>query len=310
MNIYKNGIPVDEYVPTYSNRKIVIGIDSSKSNSAIAVADEFGNILDDYEIDGAGGDIDVYDLCAFTRTQLKSLFRGADILLVGIEDIITKNYKGFDDKGNDKNYKGSSDKRSGKKYSHVSGLDVHHSRHVITAVFDNFIFLFEEFFGIRPIRINNWDWKVGILPEQYRTREHHKGSQDWFNDLGNRWAGRKDDVTDVVCITLFLFKKKKIKAVYEVKETAPATVAYKFAILPISYPINDNVKEFVINNTDSIEHNLDAIANRSDVGRVSVVKVKLSSIPMSMLYSGVVTSTQNFKYNRYTEEVLILLERK
>ena len=304
MNIYKNGIPVDEYTPTYSNRKIVIGIDSSKSNSAIAVADEFGNILDDYEIDGAGGDVDVYDLCAFTRTQLKSLFRGADILLVGIEDIITKNYKGSEDKSKDKG------NGKNKKYSHVSGLDVHHSRHVITAVFDNFIFLFEEFFGVRPIRINNWDWKTGILPEQYRMRDHHKGSQDWFNDLGNRWAGRKDDVTDAVCITWFLFKKKKIKAVYEVKETAPATVGYKFAILPISYPISDKVKEFVINNADSIEHNLATIANRSEVGRVSAVKVKLSSIPISMLYSGVVTSTQNCKYNRYTEEVLILLERK
>ena len=44
----------------------------------------------DYEISGAGEDTDVYDLCTYTRKQLKSLFYEADILFVGIEDIITK----------------------------------------------------------------------------------------------------------------------------------------------------------------------------------------------------------------------------
>lgn len=302
MNIYKNGILVDEYMPSYSNRKIVISIDSSKSNSAIAVADEFGNILDDYEISGAGSNVDVYDLCAFTRSQLKTLFRGADILLVGIEDIITKNYKGKDSKEKGKDFK--------TRGIHVTGLDVHQSRHKITAVFDNFMFIFEEFFGIRPIRINNWDWKVGVLPEQYRTREHSKGSLDWFNDLGNRWAGRKDDVTDVVCICMYLFKIKKIKAVYEVKETAPVKSEYDFAIVPISFPMPDDSKEFVISNQDTLEHNLSTISSRLEFGKTGYVKVPISSIPMGWIYSSRLRSTNTHKYERVTKEVIIVVERK
>lgn len=298
MNIYKNGLLVDEYIPSYGNRKIVISIDSSKSNSAIAVSDEFGNILDDYEISGAGAETDVFDLCAMTRRQLKSLFRGADILLVGIEDIITKNYKG------------GKDSKGGKNYGHVNGLDVHQSRHKITAVFDNFMFLFEEFFDIRPIRVNNWDWKVGVLPEEYRKRDHDKGSLDWFNDMGNRWAGRKDDVTDAVCINWYLHKMNKIKAVYEVKETMPTNVQYDVAIMPISVPIPTGAKEFVITNNDILQHNLDTIAERIEYGQLGITKVKTSNIPIDWIYSGRLKYTRQYSYDRMTDEVLVTVERK
>lgn len=286
MNIYKNGVLVDEYIPTYGNRKIVVAIDSSKSNSAIAVADEFGNILDDYEISGAGSETDVYDLCAFTRMQLKSLFMGADILLVGIEDIITKKEKGY------------------------KGIEIHQSRYKITAVFDNFIFLFEEFFGIRPIRVNNWDWKVAILPEEYRKRTHDKGSKDWFDDLRNRWAGRKDDVTDVVCICMYLFKQKKIKAVYELKETAPTSVKYNYAIMPVRVALPNGAKEFVINNNDTLEHNIATVANSITDGQVGVLKVKTEDVPFEWLYSDRLRYSSQLKFQRVEKELLIIVERE
>lgn len=286
MDIYKNGVLVDEYIPSYGNRKLIIAIDSSKTNTGIVVGDEYGNILDDYEISGSGRANDVYDLCAFTRTQLKSLLRGADILFVGIEDIITKKEKGY------------------------KGIDYHQSRAVITAVFNNFMFFFEEVFGVRPTRINNWDWKVGVLPEEYRKRTHDKGSIDWFNDLGNKWSGRKDDVTDAVCIFMHIVKKNDIKAVYQLKETQPANVKYEFCILPISATVPSNAKEFTINNNDSLQHNLDTIANSIDSSKIGVLRVPIESISIDWIWSDKLKYSSVCYFERCTTEVYLIVERK
>lgn len=286
MIILKNGEVVEEYLPEYSGRKIVIGIDSSKSDSAIAVGDEFGNILADYEIRGGGSDVDVYDLCAYTRIQLRQLFKGADIQLVGIEDIITKNEKGY------------------------KGIDIHQSRYKITAVFDNFIFLFDEFFKVRPKRVNNWDWKHTVLPEEYRKKTHKKGSKDFFDDLGGRWAGRNDNVTDAVCILTYLYKKNPIKPVYDVTETTPSNVPYEFAILPASMEFDDSVREYRITNTDSIEHNISTIAGRLDKGKLAFFKANLRDIPIEWIYSEHLKITEQCKFTRVEHEVSILVGRK
>ena len=78
MELYRNGIKVSNYEPLYSNKKIIISIDSSKTNSAIIVGDTMGHILDDFEIKGGSNQVDVHDLCK-KQTQLKNLFHGADI---------------------------------------------------------------------------------------------------------------------------------------------------------------------------------------------------------------------------------------
>ena len=139
MKLYRNGIEVSNYEPLYANKKIIIAIDSSKSNSGIIVGDTVGHVLDDFEISGSGAGVDVHDLCRETRAQLKNLFRGADILLVGIEDIITKKEKGY------------------------KGIEIHQSRAKITTVWNNFIFFFDEFFDIMPVLVNNWSWKSGEI---------------------------------------------------------------------------------------------------------------------------------------------------
>jgi hypothetical protein len=287
MNIYKNGVEVSEYTTSYSNKAIAISIDSSKSNSALVVWDEFGNPLDDYEISGAGSETDVYDLCAFTRVQLYNLFKGANIFMVGIENIITKNEKGY------------------------KGIEIHQSRYKITAVFDNFIFFFDVFFKRRPILINNQEWKAGVLPEEYRHRDHKKGSKDWFDTLNNRWTGRKDDVTDAVCIGLYMFKThKEIKCVHEIKETAPTKYEYNAVIIPTSMTIPKECKEFVINNTDTLEHNLQTIANNVDVGQLGVVKVDTALIPIEWIYSDRLRFDKDHTYPRDTREVYLVITRK
>ena len=128
MRIYKNGVEVDSYTSEYGNRKIVIAIDSSKSNTAMSVWDSTGVFLDDYEISGAGGDVEIYQHCWNMRTALKELFKNADIIDVGLEDIITKNEKGY------------------------KGLQIHQSRAKITAVFDSLICFFIHPFNIYLLR--------------------------------------------------------------------------------------------------------------------------------------------------------------
>ncbi len=111
MELFKNGVPVYEYTQSYGGKNILVSIDSSKSNTAIWVWDEYGFPLDYYEISGAGASVDVYDLCWQTRIELQKLLSGANVLKVGIEDIITKNEKGY------------------------KGLEIHQSRYKINSLF-------------------------------------------------------------------------------------------------------------------------------------------------------------------------------
>lgn len=286
MELFRNGVKVQNYEPLYSNKKIIIAIDSSKSNSAIVVGDTVGHVLDDFEISGSGAGTDVYDLCRETRTQLKNLFQGSDILLVGIEDIITKKEKGY------------------------KGMEIHQSRAKITTVWNNFIFFFDEFFGIMPILVNNWSWKSGILPERYRTKEHDKGSKDWFMSLGNQWADRKDDVTDAVCIYMYLLKTMNIKPTYEVKEIQPPMYSYEYSIYPTSMDMPKSVKTFIIANNASLEHNIGTISNSLENKQLGYVKVPIEYVPIDWLYSRALKYSAKYTYERNTEHVYIVVGRK
>lgn len=285
MELHKNGVPVYEYSPSYGGKKIIISIDSSKSNSAMVVWDEYGHPLDDYEISGAGKDIDVYTLCWDMRKELDKLLYGSDVMLVGIEDIITKKEDGY------------------------HGLDHHQSRAKITAVFDNFIFYFQDRFGIDPIRVPNWSWKAGVLPEEYRKKTHKKGSLDWLTDIGSRWADRKDDVTDAVCIGLFLINNNKIEAVYEIDATQPANFEYEYVIYPARYKSERINKKFVVKNNDSFEHNLDTVSNRIEKGQIGSVIIPIERVPIDVIYSGKLRTTNDCKYERHETELLVLVVR-
>lgn len=286
MELYRNGIKVSNYEPLYSNKKIIISIDSSKTNSAIIVGDTMGHILDDFEIKGGGNQVDVHDLCRETRAQLKNLFHGADILLVGIEDIITKKEKGY------------------------KGIEIHQSRLKITTVWNNFIFFFDEFFGIMPVLVNNWAWKSGVLPEKYRTKDHDKGSKDWFKSLGNQWADRSDDVTDAVCIFLYLRQTMNIKPVYEIKEIQPPTHEYEIALYPDSLTISDKMKVFEIVNNETLEHNLGTMSNMLDINQIGCVKVPIESIPIEWIYSDALKYSAQCNYERETDWIYIVIGRK
>lgn len=285
MILSRNGEQVHEFTPEYGGKKIVIAIDSSKSNTAIVVGDTEGHILNDYEISGAGSDTDVYDLCRDTRNALRQLFHGADIQLIGIEDIITK------------------------KEANYKGLEVHQSRAKITAVFNNLIFFFDEVFNKMPRFIPNQSWKASVLPEEFRKRTHKKGSKDWFDELGNRWAGRKDDVTDAVCIYIFLMKTEEIKVEYSVRETKPAECEYTYGLFPITFKSIENYKKFVIENNDSIEHNMATIAGRLDKNEYGYFAVDISRIPIEWIYSDKLKFSAMSTYQREDKKIYIAVQR-
>lgn len=287
MQLFKNGNQVDSYQTSYSGRNIYISIDSSKSNSAMFVWDENSRPLDDYEISGAGADIDVYDLCYQTRQELKKLFYGANILKVGIEDIITKNEKGY------------------------KGLEIHQSRYKITAVFDSFIFYFQEYHHIMPIKINNWEWKSHILPEEYRTRDHKKGSKEWCVRLGNRWADRKDDVTDAYCIGLYLTRTEHVEVISKIEGTEPAKYEYEYIICPSSTPLNNsNIKHFTIQNNDTIIHNIETVSNRINNNMIGAFNIPISSIPIDLIYNSNIRYTDDHRFEKEDTEVTIIVSRK
>lgn len=291
MIIHRNNEPYDSWQALYEGKNIIIAIDSSKSNTGMIVGTPDGFILDDFEIDGAGSLVDVYDLCADTRKFLKTIFRNARIRFIGIEDIITKA---------EKNSKGAVYK----------GMEIHKSRAAITAVFNNFIFSFEEFYNIRPTPINNWAWKSDILPEEYRTREHDKGSKDYFNDVGGRWAGRKDDVTDAVCIFYHILRTFKISVVEELREIIPPTSPYQYMIVPESFPITSAAKEFSINIEAPFNQIVASISAKLSDGRMGYFKTPIGSIPLEDIYSEHLVVTKTARFSRTTRTATVLVRRK
>ena len=261
MILSRNGKQVPNYVPIYNNKNILIGIDSSKSNTALVVGNEFGDILDDYEISGAGSDIDVYQLCWDTRKALRTLFEGANVLAVGIENIITKAEEGY------------------------KGIEVHLSRAKITAVFDNLIFYFQDYHNIMPILINNQEWKAAILPEEYRKRTHKKGSKDWFDDMGGRFSGRKDDVTDAVCIFKYLVKICNIKPVYEITEAKTTSKSFQYGIFPTTISLPKHHKIIQPNLTLTYQQNLYSAVELLSKGDIGCMELDVADVPIDVIYS-------------------------
>lgn len=280
ITLKKNGEVVDNYTPSYSGQHIIIAIDSSKSNTAMIVGTPKGRVLDDYELSGAGSDVDVYDFCKVMRQQLRVLFLDADILFVGIEDIITKKSDGY------------------------KGLEIHQSRAKITAVFNNFFFMFQDYFNIKPVPINNWLWKSTILPDTYRSRDHKKGSKDWLRDIGNPLGSRKDDVTDAYCIFQFIIKTYKFKVKDVVETTCPTNKNYIYTIFPenVDFP---GARWYEIRNNDTLEHNITAVADRCTSEEVALFKWPIDKIPLDIIYSDNLSILGNHVFTRKDKEVVV-----
>lgn len=283
MMLYKNGVSIQTYDSYYEGKNIIIGIDSSKTNTAIAVGNEYNEVLDDYEISGAGSGVDVYELCWETRKQLKKLFKGANILAVGIEDIITKKENGY------------------------KGIDIHTSRAKITAVFNNIIFSFQEYYNIMPRLINNQEWKSNVLPAEFRTRDHKKGSKDYFKHIGDKRANRTDDVTDAVCILTYVSSFVNKNVINKIYEVMPTRKKYNWGFYPIDTAMPQKSKQFEYNNkytlTQLTETMMELMSKHDNYG---YMKIPLSALSMEDIYSGKMMKS----YPKMTTEVLLVVKEK
>lgn len=281
ISLKKNGEYIQDYLPSYQGQSIVIAIDSSKSNSAIIVGNAKGRVLDDYEISGSGTDVDVYDLCKYARKQLRNLFDGASILFVGIEDIITKKSGGYN-----------------------TGLEIHQSRAKITAVFNNYIFLFQEYFDIMPVFINNWAWKSAILPEAFRTKQHKKGSKDWLKAMGHEYGNRKDDVTDALCIFVYICRTYKFKLMETIDSVCPTNKNFIYQIFPENFELKGS-RWFKICNTETLEHNITTVAEKCSTGDVALFKFPIEKLPIDVIYSDKLQKVGNHVFTRKDKEVVV-----
>lgn len=279
MLLSKNGFVVGMYEPSYTGKKIAVAIDSSKTNTAIIVGDVYGNVLDDYELNGKE-DKDVLLLCKQERAALKSLFEGSKIQLVGIEDIITKKY----------------DREKG------SPMDIHMSRFKITAVFMSLICFFQDVHQVTPELVNNQHWKTTVLPEEYRKRTHHKGSLDYMKDIGSKYANRKDDVTDAYCIYQFLAREHGYRNVVAIEEPCAASREYHCGLYPMDTGIPSTAKQFVYNPSLTFKQNCDTMIYHLGLkDEYGYAKVKVSDLTMEEIYE----HAAGKRHQRYEQEVYV-----
>lgn len=269
MYILKNGKPY-EPVPEYTQQRIIIAIDSSKTNSCMTVANEYGVRLDDFELRGEPKD-DVLQQCIWERQCLSVILEHSTPWIVGIEDIITK-----------KEYTSS----DGKKVSKFSaGLEIHQSRFKITAVFMSFVIFFQDKFDITPELVNNWSWKSTVLPEEYRTREHNKGSLDWHRDRGTRLANRTDDVTDCDCILEYLKITHKITGEQHISDVAESTTHKYFLIICSAKSDTGGSVKFSDNNKIKFEDKIAYMLNRLEIKEVGCCLVETRSLTPQQIYT-------------------------
>ena len=180
--------------PMFEEKELVIGIDSSKTNTGISVTNltdtEGDNVIEtSFAFNGKDDGTTEQDcllLCQKEREAFRRIFKNSFIRVAGIEDIITKEYGTF----------------PGKK----TGMTVHESRFKITAIFGSFISCLQEDFGKTPYLVNNWSWKAAMLPQEYRAKGIYKGSQLYLRDQGSIFGDLTDDETDAYFIKKYCYK--------------------------------------------------------------------------------------------------------
>ena len=253
--------------PRYVNQEIIIGIDSSKTNSAIAVADYTGEIIDYIELNGSQDgttENDTLVLCQNHRTVLTEIFSGAKPIIVGIEDIITK--------------------RDGRQ---ENGMTVHMSRFKITAVFMSFIFFFQDKFGITPELVNNQAWKSAVLPAEYRRRDIGKGSLAYFKSINSKYQNCSDDVTDSICILKYLCIIHKVRKLHKIKEPEIARYKSSVYLVSTSFVPKGSTVQFEYNESMSLLQNVGVISNRlgTEKGKVGCASVRTNCLSFGDIYA-------------------------
>lgn len=265
MFIKLNNQEVSIIQPCYQGKELIIAIDSSKTNTGITVGDKYGRELDVFDINGSKdgtSEQDVLLLCQKQRKALYEILYGSKPIIVGIENIITKKYG-----------------------DRISGIDVHESRFKITSIFMSFIFLFQDKFNITPELVNNWTWKSTVLPQEFRTKEHHKGSLDYFKAIGSPYRAYTDDATDSVCIFRYLCKEHNVKENgIEISEPEVMGQSHCIKIVSVKREVTSVYIKFIYNKILSLEQNCIVIANTIKQKELGYADVDTEDIKLEDIY--------------------------
>ena len=276
--------------PMFEDKEIIIGIDSSKTNTGISVTNltdsEEGNEVETsfafYGKDDGTTEQDCLLLCKKEREAFRKIFKGSYIRVAGIEDIITKEY-------------------SSNPY-HKTGMTVHESRFKITAVFGSFISCLQEDFGKTPFLVNNWSWKAAMLPPEYRAKGVYKGSQLYLQDKGSIFGDLTDDETDAYFIKKYCYRYLK----NDVKELNSDVEKFDkdYGVTIVDKSFIDDFQVFMYNPQISFDDNCRlAISNAVSSGnhtRTVCLISDISNLPLQVLWYLV-----DDKYNLSSQAALI-----
>lgn len=278
MIVSVDNTPMAQVMPIVSGKDVVIGIDSSKTNTALAIGDLSGEVLHWIELNGTADGTSEYDalrLCQLQREALKVLLQGCNLVQVGIEDIITKVQKGKE-----------------------TGMTVHASRFKITCIFASLIAFFQDNFNKTPVLINNWTWKSHILPEEFRSRDIKKGSLAYFRSIGSVYGSCTDDVTDALCILQYLYKYSGISVGTRITGPEVSVKPHKILLTNISAVTRGDAKIFQYNPELTLEQNAAVISNNSNhLGKANVAANQLSFSEIYQYCAG--------KFERYENQLVL-----
>ncbi len=262
----------------------MVAIDSSKRNSAFTVGDMSGNVLDWWEFNGANDGTsleDTLNLCKVQRNVLYSIFQGARVNLVGIENIITKNQPGV-----------------------RNGMTEHESRFKITAVFMSFISFFQDQFNITPELINNWSWKSTVLPEKYRSHSVGKGSLAYFKDMKSPYGNCSDDVTDSICIFKYMCIIHNIVHAYRITNAQIEKCKTKIYLVQKDRKLKHVPVLFVYNPDLTFKQNTIVMGNQIKDEQVGIAIVKTTDMLMEDIYMYCAG-----EFNEYEEFLKLVVRR-
>lgn len=249
--------------PIVAGQDIVIGIDASKTNTALAIGDLSGELLHWIELNGEQDGTTEYDalaLCQKQRKALQELLKGANVKQVGIEDIITKVKKG-----------------------QRTGMTEHQSRFKITCIFASLIAFFQDTFDITPLLINNQSWKHAILPPEFRKRDIGKGSLAYFQSIGDRLGKCSDDVTDAVCILKYIYTRMGMDLGLPIKGAEITLKKHDIMLISEIEAFDVPHKDFLYNDKLTLEQNATVMSNNTE--KYARAKVKLDQLKLSEIYS-------------------------
>lgn len=267
-----NGRYVDTYSPIDIEGEVIVGIDPSKTNTAIYV-ESWYNPSKNFDIEiTIPSTIHHINGSWEVRTILKKLLKNCKVKSVAIEDVVT--VKKEEEAG----------------YRKINLNDLHKVRIILTFIFSSFVIFCQEFFKVNPMIVNNSEWKSEVIPHEY-NKKSSKGSKLWLEAINHRLGSRSNDVTDAYCIVQYIRKRLKRQGMVDtplLDQYVPYDNKFEFYLVNSSYikehySLSSLVK-FNVKDITSVSQIAQTICNNIDYGEAGVTVLNVNSIELEDIY--------------------------